>query len=488
MAKILFRVLPESGHMNASFELAKAFKEKGHCVTYASVSVFENTIKEQGFNFHLLDEELIWAGSARFIIEKNRNPIKWLSLLLRRRQFFASKLEKLLKGDAFLEEIAEIQPDLVLVDSPFERFATSIPKTDTPFMIMESMVALDFSRSYPPLCSYHVPTNTLLSRFRSNAEWFLYFARKRFIQTLGLPTVASKSTFRKLCKVTGFDFAAIDFNRYFHTGFQSVPELILSPPELDFPRTPKANQLYVRTVANKSRPESSYDYSFDRIFSNVVSKKELKTSHKLVYCSLGGMSFRYLGIADFYRRLIQACSGLENITLLISMGNELSLESFEPCPANIHIFRRVPQLRVLEAIDLMVTHGGMNSIKECVSAGVPMLAYPGDNKIDQAGNAARVVYHGMGLMGKLLKEPSTTMAEKITTILNDKRFAANTRQKRNEILKNTTPEKANASIDAILELAAKASKNPERFRETDRDSSTKVVGFQQLVESATPTK
>ena len=86
------------------------------------------------------------------------------------------------------------------------------------------------------------------------------------------------------------------------------------------------------------------------------------------------------------------------------MGNELNIESFEPSPKNVSIFRRVPQLRVLEASDLMVMHGGTNSISECITAGVPMPAYPGS--VDQPGNAARLVYHGMGLMGRMAKESS----------------------------------------------------------------------------------
>src|SRR5258706_14217271 len=44
---------------------------------------------------------------------------------------------------------------------------------------------------------------------------------------------------------------------------------------------------------------------------------------------------------------------------------------------------------------MMITHGGLGSIKECILFGVPMMVFPLGR--DQPRNAARVVYHRLGL-------------------------------------------------------------------------------------------
>ena len=63
-------------------------------------------------------------------------------------------------------------------------------------------------------------------------------------------------------------------------------------------------------------------------------------------------------------------------------------------PPNVEVHARVPQIQELGRASLMITHAGLNSIKECILAGVPMLAFPAGR--DQPGNAARVHYHGLG--------------------------------------------------------------------------------------------
>ena len=434
--------------MNASFGLARELKIRGHRVAYASVGDYEAGIEAQDFEFYRLEEELGWGNNSRFSAQAVRSPLIWLRMQIMKFAFLRKMREELLNSTAFRDEIIALEPDLVFVDSSFVRYALSLHELRVPFVVIESQVAPDYDTNVPPPISYLVPQDTRISRLKCKLEWLLYFSQRSIFQLLGIHPMESKSFMKRLCTFTGFDIEAINFKRCFRIGLRSNPEIILSTPELDFPRTSKENQLYVRTAIITSRPETSYDYSFDRLFTETLAWKEAGVPRKLIYCSFGGMSFRYVGVEEFFRRLIQACSRLDNVRLLISMGNEINLESFEPCPLNVFLFRRVPQIKVLQAADLMVMHGGTNSISECMVAGVPMLAYPG--AVDQPGNAARIVYHGMGLMGKLTKESSDQIKRKIETILGDKSFAINVRKKREEIFRNNAPKKIHQSINAML--------------------------------------
>lgn len=64
-------------------------------------------------------------------------------------------------------------------------------------------------------------------------------------------------------------------------------------------------------------------------------------------------------------------------------------------PSNVVAERFLPQLRLLARSDVFVTHAGMNSVLEGLSAGVPMLLYP--RSAEQRHLARRLVAGGVGV-------------------------------------------------------------------------------------------
>jgi UDP:flavonoid glycosyltransferase YjiC (YdhE family) len=65
-----------------------------------------------------------------------------------------------------------------------------------------------------------------------------------------------------------------------------------------------------------------------------------------------------------------------------------------PMPANVRVAREVPQLRVLRRCTVFLTHAGMNSALEGLSAGVPMALAP--RSAEQRFVAGRLVGLGVG--------------------------------------------------------------------------------------------
>jgi MGT family glycosyltransferase len=80
--------------------------------------------------------------------------------------------------------------------------------------------------------------------------------------------------------------------------------------------------------------------------------------------------------------------------VLVSAG--ASLEALGDLRApRVQLFRRVPQVPVLARVDVVITHGGNNTVQECLAAGRPMVVIPFGG--DQLVNARRVERLGVGV-------------------------------------------------------------------------------------------
>src|SRR5215211_1016303 len=107
----------------------------------------------------------------------------------------------------------------------------------------------------------------------------------------------------------------------------------------------------------------------------------------LVYLSLGS-----LGAADveLMQRLIDLL-GRTPHRYVVSTGPQHELLHLAP---NMTGAEFLPQTRILPHVDLVITHGGNNTVTECFQAGRPMLVLP--IFWDQHDNAARVEEAGFG--------------------------------------------------------------------------------------------
>lgn len=64
------------------------------------------------------------------------------------------------------------------------------------------------------------------------------------------------------------------------------------------------------------------------------------------------------------------------VNLIVTLGRDGDPADFDPQPANAHIERYIPQSLLLPHCDLMVMHGGSNSLLAALDAGLPMVAIP----------------------------------------------------------------------------------------------------------------
>lgn len=108
----------------------------------------------------------------------------------------------------------------------------------------------------------------------------------------------------------------------------------------------------------------------------------------LVYCTLGTLQGSRAGI---FRNVARACAKLD-LRLLISQGERGGLKSAD-LPGNPLVYDWVPQGAVLARADLVVCHGGMNSVLETLGLGLPMVVIP--IAFEQSAVAARLERAGV---------------------------------------------------------------------------------------------
>jgi MGT family glycosyltransferase len=91
-----------------------------------------------------------------------------------------------------------------------------------------------------------------------------------------------------------------------------------------------------------------------------------------VLVSMGTVFHRSVGL---YEAIVEGLRE-EAVNLLVAIGFDQDPARLGPQPANVRIEPYLPLALLLAHCDLLVTHGGFNSIKEAMAAGVPMVIIP----------------------------------------------------------------------------------------------------------------
>jgi UDP:flavonoid glycosyltransferase YjiC (YdhE family) len=134
---------------------------------------------------------------------------------------------------------------------------------------------------------------------------------------------------------------------------------------------------------------------------SIISRRGATTAERpllLVLCS----TFATVH-TGFVKRILQAAARRPDWDVILSLGDRDGERQFDSLPANVHSFPWVPVLELLPHTDVVVTNAGPNTINECIRFGVPPVVYSlGTN--DQPGNAARVAYHDVGIVGDIEAE------------------------------------------------------------------------------------
>ena len=155
--------------------------------------------------------------------------------------------------------------------------------------------------------------------------------------------------------------------------------LVLCPPEFasqeclsQFP-----DVIFAEPSIDRLREEAPFD------------DKQLRSGRRLVLCAFGSQTSRHPEIAHRLAVVRGAAALLPEFDFVIATGqrNDLGIEASRT-DANVWELPRIPQLKLMSRCVVMLSHGGLGTIKEAIYEGVSSLCWP--LCCDQFRNAAQV--------------------------------------------------------------------------------------------------
>ena len=142
-----------------------------------------------------------------------------------------------------------------------------------------------------------------------------------------------------------------------------------------------------------------------------------------VFASLGTLQGWRLPL---FKRIARACRAIDAQLLVAHCGglDAMGEEQLRRAGAQ-WVVAFADQAKALERADLLVTHGGLNTVMDGLAAGVPMLALP--IAFDQPGVAARVAHAGVGLRLMPARASTNAIKNALRTLLSDPSYKVRAR-------------------------------------------------------------
>jgi MGT family glycosyltransferase len=119
---------------------------------------------------------------------------------------------------------------------------------------------------------------------------------------------------------------------------------------------------------------------------------EKLTGKPLIYASLGSVQNTK---QDMFHCIAEACQEMD-VQLVLTHRGGMEQKAAAKLPGNPLVVEYAPQREVIARASLTITHGGLNTVMDSLSYGVPMVAIP--ITFEQPGNGARIRQTGVGEM------------------------------------------------------------------------------------------
>ncbi len=420
-AVVGFALYPERGGYYPTFKLAKALEKSGYKVIYFGTSEFKKDVDAQGLEFQSLFQDRL--GESAFDpapLPEGASILKRLKHMLSERRRILTVLFDALTSGELIHMFRSRDVDLLLVDAllspvaiaahsakiPIISIATELVGADTALAPHFSSLICD---SNSPFLSQRIALRWLIAKYRawistkllSIIDFALHFPYidRQFIKL--------EQSYELIRAQSGLTFTDSEYGPrpVFH-------EVVLCPSEFEYKIAPAVKRRkYIGHCIDLHRKEVEFSWS------NFDQKKPI------VYCSLGTHAAHYPKADLFFREILKTARKNPQFNFVVSMGAGRQIEAYGDVPVNLIARVRLPQLAILKQAAMMITNGGLGTVKECIYFAVPMLIIPCD--FDQPGNAARACFHKLARRADMNKISEKLLTSHIFELINNPIYKEN---------------------------------------------------------------
>jgi MGT family glycosyltransferase len=388
MATIAFFPEGAYGPTNNCAGIGAVLRDRGHRVVFIVEESFAGTLQARGFEERHMrlgpppeQDEVpgqFWKDFIRDTAPVFRRPtIEQLG------DFIAPTFRALVDGaryvDARLEEIiAELAPDVIVQDNVVGFPALGASGRPWVRIVSCNPAELKDERVPPVFSGYPSDDGTL---------WPEYWEEYR--RVLGPLHAEHDEAHRERGAGALADLELIGTSPWLN--------MYLYPRELDYPRAAEPAGRWMTLESCVRTPESDWAPGSD--------------PRPLVYLSLGSLGSADVGLMQ---GLIDALAPCEDLRVIVSLGPQHELLSL---PSHMEGAEYLPQTAILPHAAVAITHGGNNTVTECMHFGTPMVALP--LFWDQYDNAQRVDELGYGLRLDTYRHDPNQLIGAVRALLSD---------------------------------------------------------------------
>ena len=455
MAHIAYLATKTLSHLNSSLGLCEQLASRGHEITYLSPIDYSNIVETHGFRFvHLKSFQKLKEQSQ--LLLRPRNPLSFVRWFRKKRALRLTSL----RSTEIEDSLNELKIDLQIIDTEFHCAIISSQALSSPTFLHQIFFCYQKSNRNPPLNSSLIPTpenqKTIDSAWNElehetkhlNSPKFRKTSLTQYLRIVD-PLTSRLSDLKAFAKAKNFSLrketTTTNFLRPF--SYNHLPILSTSLRELEFLNDFPSNfhhigPLFGSRFSLKTNSESLLlwnEFKQRHLFSS--------SSPTLIYVTLGSFWATDL---DFLQRLITAFKNRPEWSLVIGLGNQSIPSKLEPLPENVLALDWAPQQEILPLCQCALIHCGASSIYECLYHGVPILGYSG-KEVDQNGNAARLQFHKIALLGDKDIDSSSDIENKIAATLADSEIKKNTLIFRDHILRHHQNQTVATTVERLLE-------------------------------------
>ena len=410
MAHITIVTAGYTGLFNAVLALVKQIQPAGHQITYVSPQDLRTSLVGTGISFVQLEP---WA------LPKEPMPSgSWWQKLRHLRDRQQSTLGSF-HTDAFVETLRSLSPDLVLIDIEMHPHIIAAVRANFSVALLCPFISIWNRAGLPPIHTATIPGEGWRGEWWGMQwSWLRYgWGKWRSHQRDRLRTVGLDypSLLHRLAYQLGYRYHN---NRGFSQWLvpyphSQLPILCLHPLEMDFPHQPPAGLRYMGPMVYQPSAEALETEPSSALKAFLTQR----TGQALIYCGCSSFSVASRRFLAQIEAIAQLAPHWDFVVGLGSKTNNVAADNNLSVP-NLCVLPWAPQHLLLQQADCAIINGGAHTITECVAAGVPMLVCP-LARDDQQGNAARVVYHGLGERATLQAASAERLQQMLEKLLLD---------------------------------------------------------------------